>query len=140
MYNGYDGMDTNSTIVDGESTVYQTDIHKRISQLSGLYVSQTGLGKGKQIYSSMWRKRGKSQMSVVIDSSTNSRFIVTGPFDEELPDYYVIIRDYRWWTDNENQIHAWMKECLPRGIQHHKGMVLTIEKESDVSNFLLRWQ
>ena len=133
-------MDINSTIMDRESAKYEINLLKGVPQLSGMHVSKTGMGKTRQVCSTMWRKRGKSQMSVVFDSSTNSRFIVTGPFDEEMPDYYVIIRDYRWWTDNENQIHAWMKECLPRGIQHHKGMVLTIEKESDVSNFLLRWQ
>jgi hypothetical protein len=126
--------------MDREPTDYQTRILKRISELSGMHVSQTGLGKTRQVCSSLWRKRGKSQMSVVFDSSTNSRFIVTGPFDEEMPDYYIIIRDYRWWNDNETQVHAWMKECLPRGIEHHKGMVLTIQNESDVSNFLLRWQ
>ena len=67
------------------------------------------------------------------------RFIVSGPFDEEMPNYYLIISDARWFTDNEREIHTWMQQCLPRGIDHHRGMVIDIENESDVSNFLLKW-
>jgi len=70
----------------------------------------------------------------------DSRFIATGPFDEEMPYYYIIIRDYRWWNDNETAIYSWMDECLPRGRKHQQGMVVVIENESDASNFLLRWQ
>lgn len=133
-------MDTDSTIMDREPCNYQAYILKRISELSGMHVSTAGLGKIQQVRSSMWRKRGKSKMSVVFDSKDNSRFILTGPFDEEMPDHYIIIRDYKWWSQYEKEIHAWMRDCLPRGIEHHKGMVLTIENETDVSNFLLRWQ
>jgi hypothetical protein len=32
------------------------------------------------------------------------RFQCTGPFDESMPHYYVIISDYRWWVDNEKEI------------------------------------
>lgn len=70
----------------------------------------------------------------------DSRFIATGPFDEEMPHNYIIIRDYRWWNDNEAQIYCWMDECLPRGRKHQQGMVVVIENDSDASNFLLRWQ
>jgi hypothetical protein len=68
------------------------------------------------------------------------RFIATGRFDEEMPYHYIIISDYRWWTDNETEIYAWMDECLPKGRRHQEGMVVVIENESDASNFLLRWQ
>lgn len=67
------------------------------------------------------------------------RFIATGPFDEEMPHYYILITDYKWWSNNEKEIHSWMDQCLPRGSDHHQGMVLQIENESDASNFLLRW-
>jgi hypothetical protein len=67
------------------------------------------------------------------------RFIATGPFDEEMPYYYIIIADFRWWTNNEPEIYAWMDECLPRGQKHQQGMVVVIENETDASNFLLRW-
>lgn len=67
------------------------------------------------------------------------RFIATGPFDEEMPHYYIIISDFRWWTNNEPEIYAWMDECLPRGRKHQQGMIVVIENEADASNFLLRW-
>lgn len=69
----------------------------------------------------------------------DGRFIATGPFDTEMPHYYIIIRDYQWWTDNETEVYKWMDECLPRGRKHQQGMVVVIEDESDASNFLLRW-
>lgn len=68
------------------------------------------------------------------------RFIATGPFDEKMPYHYIIIRDHRWWVDHEKEIYEWMDECLPRGRTHHQGMLVVIEKESDVSNFILKWQ
>ena len=68
------------------------------------------------------------------------RFIHTGPFDEEMPHHYIIITDYRWWTDNETEIYAWMDQCLPKGRNHQQGMVVVIEDSADASNFLLRWQ
>ena len=68
-----------------------------------------------------------------------NRFQVTGPFDDDMPYYYIIIADYRWWVDNEKEIYAWMKISLPQGTRHHQGMVVTLEHEQDVSNFLLRW-
>jgi hypothetical protein len=68
------------------------------------------------------------------------RFIATGPFDEEMPYYYIIISDYRWWTDNEKEIYTWMDQCLPRGRNHQQGMVVVIEDQADASNFLLKWQ
>lgn len=69
----------------------------------------------------------------------DGRFIATGPFDTEMPHYYIIIRDYRWWTDNEKEVYQWMDDCLPRGRKHQQGMVVVIEDEADASNFLLRW-
>jgi hypothetical protein len=67
------------------------------------------------------------------------RFIATGPFDDEMPHYYIIISDFRWWAANEPEIYRWMDQCLPRGREHQQGMVVVIENESDASNFLLRW-
>lgn len=69
----------------------------------------------------------------------NERFLATGPFDEEMPNYYIIITDYGWWSQNEKEIYEWMDECLPNGRKHQQGMVVVIENESDASNFLLRW-
>ena len=67
------------------------------------------------------------------------RFQCTGPFDESMPHYYIVISDYRWWVDNEKEIYTWMKVNLPRGIAHHQGMVVILDDEQDASNFLLRW-
>ena len=78
-------------------------------------------------------------MSVVFGDD-DSRLLVTGPFDAEMPYYYILIKDYRWWAANEPEIYKWMRQCLPDGERHHQGMVVTIADERDVTNFLLRWQ
>lgn len=72
--------------------------------------------------------------------SDKNRFIVTGPFDAEMPHHYIIIADYRWWAENEREIEIWMDQCLPRGRKHVQGMVVVIENAADASNFLLKWQ
>lgn len=77
-------------------------------------------------------------MSVLWEDK-KGRFIHTGPFDEEMPYHYIIISDFNWWHNNESEIYQWMDACLPNGRQHQQGMVVVIEKEVDVSNFLLRW-
>ena len=77
-------------------------------------------------------------MSIIFPED-KSRFMVTGPFDDEMPYYYVLITDFKWWVANETEIHAWMRACLPDGEQQHQGMVVTINDEADLSNFLLRW-
>ena len=78
-------------------------------------------------------------MSVVFPAE-KGRFMATGPFDEDMPYHYIVIADYRWWTNNEKEIYAWMDACLPKGREHQQGMVVVIENEADASNFLLRWQ
>jgi hypothetical protein len=75
----------------------------------------------------------------VVFPDKKGRFIATGPFDESMPSHYIIITDFKWWNDNETEIHAWMDQCLPKGRKHQQGMVVVIENESDASNFLLRW-
>lgn len=72
-------------------------------------------------------------------NDTRNRFIVAGPFDDQMPYYYIIIADFKWWTVNEREIEAWMDACLPRGRKHVQGMVVVIEDQVDASNFLLRW-
>jgi hypothetical protein len=86
----------------------------------------------------LWTK-GQEAVSTVFGEN-DGRLIVTGPFDAEMPDHYVIIKDYRWWAANEREIYAWMRQCLPNGTAHHQGMVVTLKEEQDVLNFLLRWQ
>jgi hypothetical protein len=76
----------------------------------------------------------------VLWDNEKSRFIVSGPFDEEMPFYYVIITDFKWWMDNELEIVDWMNRCLPRGALHVRGMVIELDNEEQTSLFLLRWQ
>ena len=78
-------------------------------------------------------------MSILNPTESKNRFILTGPFDDEMPFYYVLIKDYSFWSDNEPAIEEWMSKNLPRGVDHQTGMVLTIEEERDVMMFLLRW-
>ena len=67
------------------------------------------------------------------------RFFIAGPFDKKMPHHYILITDYGWWEENESEIYTWMRECLPRGVDHHQGMVVIVDDEIDASNFLLRW-
>lgn len=76
----------------------------------------------------------------IVFGDDKSRFIVTGPFDDDMPYYYILIKDYMWWAANEKEIYKWMRQCLPDGTNHHQGMVITLAEQHDVSNFLLRWQ
>jgi hypothetical protein len=79
-------------------------------------------------------------MMATVWDNDKGRFIVSGPFDADMPYYYIIITDFKWWTDNELEIVDWMNRCLPRGVLHVKGMVLELETEELTSLFLLRWQ
>ena len=74
-----------------------------------------------------------------LDIDKDQKFILSGPFDEDMPYYYIIIKDYIFWNNNEKDIEGWMIRNLPRGINHQSGMVLTIEEEKDAMLFLLRW-
>ena len=67
------------------------------------------------------------------------RFILTGPFDNEMPHYYIVIKDYNFWTEHEAELEEWMDRNLSRGREHQTGMVLTIEEEKEAMLFLMRW-
>lgn len=67
------------------------------------------------------------------------RFISTGPFDLEMPYYYLMIKDFTWWLDNEPKVYSWMEQHLPRGRLHHEGMVITFTHAKECSMFLLKW-
>lgn len=78
-------------------------------------------------------------MATVLEND-KGRFIVSGPFDEEMPYFYIIIADFAWWHSNERKIFNWMDQCLPRGRHHLRGMVLELDNEELASLFLLKWQ
>ena len=69
----------------------------------------------------------------------NQRFILTGPFDDEMPYYYIVIKDYNYWVEHEAELELWMDRNLSRGREHQTGMVLTIEEEKEAMLFLMRW-
>jgi hypothetical protein len=78
-------------------------------------------------------------MTVIFDGDDNQRFILAGPFDAEMPYYYVMIKDYNFWTEHQAELELWMDRNLSRGREHQTGMVLTIEQEKEAMLFMMRW-
>ena len=73
----------------------------------------------------------------VIQMTAAGRFIAArSPVDGQLS---LIIEDYAWWHVNHFDITDWMREHLPRGEEHQRGMVLTFDSEEQRTWFLLRW-
>lgn len=75
----------------------------------------------------------------ILEGVNNRKFILSGPFDDEMPYHYLVISDITHWINNEPAIYSWMEENLPRGRLHQKGMTLEFETESQVTAFVLRW-
>lgn len=75
----------------------------------------------------------------ILRGADGRRFIVSGPFDHEMPYFYIVIADITFWLKNEPEIYAWMDANLPRGRMHQEGMTIALEQETDVTAFLLRW-
>lgn len=75
----------------------------------------------------------------LLEGANGRRFIVSGPFDAEMPFHYVVIADMGFWIENEKNIYEWMDENLPRGRMHQTGMVLSLDSEQDVTAFILKW-
>lgn len=74
-----------------------------------------------------------------LDGNKN-RFIVAGPFDEEMPYYYVVINNLSFWLENEAEILAWLYENLSSPSAYsHQGMIVSFKQESDLTAFLLKW-
>ena len=67
------------------------------------------------------------------------RFIVSGPFDEDMPNLYVVIADFGWYIEHTDEIESWMDQYLPQGRDHREGMVISFKNPKDCSHFLLRW-
>lgn len=75
----------------------------------------------------------------LLDGANGRRFIVSGPFDHEMPWHYIVIADISYWLNNEPAIYTWMEQNLPRGRLHQQGMTLELETEEQVTAFLLKW-
>lgn len=75
-------------------------------------------------------------MGEVTLGDSRGRFVV-GHFDDI--GHYAIIKDYRWWNDNVDEIDDWLDHSGLRTGFRHEGMVLTFESQEDMALFLLRW-
>ena len=80
----------------------------------------------------------------IFDDNEGKRFINAGQhsFAEVkgiTDNYWLMIKDFSWWIQNEREIYDWMEKNLPHGRMHHEGMVLSIPTEEQVTAFLLRW-
>ena len=75
----------------------------------------------------------------ILDGANGRRFIVSGPFDHEMPYHYIVIADITYWLKNEKAIYVWMEGNLPRGRLHQEGMTLALDTEEQVTAFLLQW-
>ena len=75
----------------------------------------------------------------LLDGANGRRFILSGPFDDEMPCHYIVIADISYWIKNEPEIYAWMDENLSRGRLHQEGMTIVLEDEKDALAFLLKW-
>lgn len=75
----------------------------------------------------------------ILDGANGRRFIVSGPFDDEMPYNYIVIADITYWLKNEPEIYAWMDANLPRGRLHQEGMTIVLESDEDVTAFIMRW-
>ena len=75
----------------------------------------------------------------ILRGADGRRFIASGPFDSEMPWYYLVIADITYWLKNEPEIYAWMDDNLPHGRMHQKGMTLEFETDEQLTMFVLRW-
>jgi len=75
----------------------------------------------------------------ILRGADGRKFISSGPFDHEMPYFYIVIADIGNWLKNEKEIYAWMDENLPRGRLHQEGMTIVLEHEEDVTAFIMRW-
>lgn len=75
----------------------------------------------------------------LLDGANGRKFIAAGPFDEEMPYYYIVIADIGYWMENEQAIYDWMDENLPRGRLHQTGMTIDLDSDKDRTAFILRW-
>jgi hypothetical protein len=56
-----------------------------------------------------------------------------------MPYFYIVIADITFWLKNEPAIYTWMDDNLPRGRLHQEGMTIALEREEDVTAFIMRW-
>lgn len=75
----------------------------------------------------------------LLEGANGRKFILSGPFDEEMPYHYIVIADIAFWNNNEPAIYAWMDENLPRGRLHQTGMVIELDNGQDALAFIMRW-
>ena len=72
-------------------------------------------------------------------ASANNKFVISGPFDAHMPDYYVIIKDVTWWLKNEKSIMSWLDTEIPSADIEFSGVVLAFKNSKDALAFILKW-
>jgi hypothetical protein len=80
----------------------------------------------------------------IFDDNEGKRFINAGKHAfaaiEGITDnYYILIKDFSWWIQNERDIYEWMERNLPHGRMHHEGRVISVPNQEQVTAFLLKW-
>lgn len=75
----------------------------------------------------------------ILDGANGRKFILSGPFDDEMPYHYVVIADISFWLKEEKAIYTWMDDNLPRGRLHQEGMTVVLDSAEQATAFLLRW-
>lgn len=77
----------------------------------------------------------------IFDDNEGKRFIDAGDhgWEPSDPNYYLIIKDFSWWIQNERDIYTWMETNLPKGRMHHEGMVISMPTREQITVFLLTW-
>lgn len=80
----------------------------------------------------------------IFDDNEGKRFINAGQhsfsaYNGNTHNYYIMIKDFSWWIQNERDIYEWMERNLPHGRMHHEGMIVSVPTEEDVTAFLLQW-
>ena len=70
---------------------------------------------------------------------SGNRFVAYKPFDNEMPDWYVVVADLGWWIAYCDQVDEWLTTNIPDSKDIKSGMVLSFKREKDCSKFLLKW-
>lgn len=70
---------------------------------------------------------------------SGNRFVAYKPFDDEMPNWDVVVADLGWWIDYCDQVNMWLATNIPDSADIQSGMVLSFKREKDCSQFLLRW-
>lgn len=78
-------------------------------------------------------------ISDIVNNTITGRFITVKPL-AGLMTRSVIVADFAWWIDHEQEIEQWMDANLEKGRFCRQGMVIEFDDQEDMALFLLTWQ